>query len=95
MLQNESQVRRPLKILFLKSKMADGRYARETVLHNREILQFVDFQDGGCPSSWNFEIEIFNSQSLRRHVLHYHVIFCADRSTEIQEAQLSPRDRDL
>jgi len=33
------------------------------------ILQFVDFQDGGCPSSWNFEI--FNSQSLQRHVLHY------------------------
>jgi len=32
------------------------------VLHHHEILQFLDFQDGGCPSSWNFEIEIFKSQ---------------------------------
>ena len=54
------------------------------VLHHREILQFVDFQDGGCPSSWNFETEIFNSQSLQRHVLRYHITFCADRSTVIK-----------
>jgi len=32
------------------------------VLHHHEILQFLDFQDGGCPSSWNFEVEIFKSQ---------------------------------
>jgi len=48
------------------------------ILHHHEILQFVDFQDGGCPSSWNFEI--FNSQLLQRHFLHYHITFCGDRS---------------
>jgi len=37
------------------------------VLHHHEVRQFVDFQDGGCPSPWNFEIEIFISQSLQRH----------------------------
>ena len=26
------------------------------VLRHHEIFHFVDFQDGGCPSSWNFEI---------------------------------------
>jgi len=43
------------------------------VLCHREILQFVDFQDGGCPLSWNFEIEIFNSQSLHGLVVRYRV----------------------
>ena len=28
------------------------------VLQHHEILQFFDFQDGGCPPSWIFEIEI-------------------------------------
>ena len=50
------------------------------VLHHHEILQFVDFQDGGCSSSWNFEIEIFNSRSPQRNVRRYHVKFCGDRS---------------
>jgi len=76
MIQNVFQVRRPLKNHFKKSKMADGRYA---MLHNHEILQFVDFQDNGCPSSSNFEIEIFNSHALQRHVLCYLVQFCGDR----------------
>jgi len=32
------------------------------VLHHEQILQFVDFQDGSCTSSCNFEI--FDTQSL-------------------------------
>jgi len=38
---------------------------RDPVLHHHEILQFVSFQDGGCPSPWNFEIEIFNNNHFR------------------------------
>jgi len=52
------------------------------VLRHHEILQFVDFKDGGCPPSLNFEIEIFSSQLLRRHVLRYDVKFC-ERSVEL------------
>ena len=52
----------------------------KSFLHDHEILPFVDFQDGGYPSSWNSENEILNSQSLQRHVLHYHVKFCGDQS---------------
>jgi len=44
--------------------MADADTLERPVLHHHEIMHFVDFQDGGCLSSWNFEIEICNSQSL-------------------------------
>jgi len=71
-----SQVHCPLKTFILK--IQDGRWPERPILHHHEILQFVDFQDGGCPSSWNFEI--FNSQLLQRHFLHYHITFCGDRS---------------
>jgi len=32
-------------------------------------LRFVDFQDGGCPSPWNFEIEILTA-------IHFRGQFC-------------------
>jgi len=56
-------------------KIQDGGWPMRLrpVLCHREILQFVDFQDGGCPLSWNFEIEIFNSQSLHGLVVRYRV----------------------
>ena len=57
-----------------------GSALETRVLHHHEILQFVDFQDGGSPSSWNFEFEIFSSQSLQRHILCYLVKLCKDRS---------------
>jgi len=41
------------------------------ILCHLEVLQFVDFQDVGCSSSWNFEIEIFDNQSLQGYVLYY------------------------
>jgi len=47
------------------------------VMHRHEILQFVDFRDSGCPSSWSIKIEIL--MLLQRHVLHYHVKFCEVR----------------
>ena len=54
--------------LIFKSKMADGRTLERPVLHHHEILQFVNFFDGGCPPPLNFEIETFISQLLQRHV---------------------------
>ena len=47
------------------------------VLHYHE---YCNFQDGGCPSSWNFEIESFDSRLLERHILSFHVKRCGDRS---------------
>jgi len=63
------------------SKIQDnGQLIRSRpVQYHQEILQFVDFQDGGCESSWNSEKEIFNSQLLQRHVLCYHDQFCGDQ----------------
>jgi len=52
----------------------------QTCSHHHEILQVDDFQDRGCATSWNFEIEIFNSQSLQRYVLHYSAKFYGDQS---------------
>ena len=57
------------KFNFQKFKTADGWYTWRRVLHHHDILQFLDFQDGGSPPSWSFEIEIFNS-------LHFRDTFC-------------------
>jgi len=38
-----------------------GRLTRLTDPYHEKI--FVDFQDGGCPSSWNFEIETFSRET--------------------------------
>jgi len=79
MIQNVFQVRRPLKNHFKNPRWRTADALERPFLHNHEILQFVDFQDNGCPSSSNFEIEIFNSHALQRHVLCYLVQFCGDR----------------
>jgi len=33
-----------------------GIYSDCSTREMNEILQFADFQDGGCPSTWNSEI---------------------------------------
>jgi len=62
-----SRVHRPLKHLVLK--IQDGGRTTNTlerpVLYHHEILQFVDFQHGGCPPFWNFEIEILTAVRFR------------------------------
>jgi len=40
----------------------------------------IIFEDGGCPPSLNFKIEIFNSCAFQRHVLCHLVKFYGDRS---------------
>ena len=54
-----------------------ARFSMITI-HDRHLAHVYIVQ--GCPSSWNFEIKIFNSQSLQIHVLRYYVKFCGDRS---------------
>ena len=50
------------------------------VLHHNVISRFFAFQDGGCPPSWIFEIEIFNCHALQRHVLDHSANVCEDQS---------------
>jgi len=78
--QNVSQVCRPLKHLILKIQDSRQAICLTPFLHHHAILQFVDFQDDSCLPSLNFEIEIFNSQSLQRYILHYLIKFCGHRS---------------
>jgi len=47
----------PIKNFSLKIQDGGRQITLERpVLRHHEIFHFVDFQDGGCPSSWNFEI---------------------------------------
>ena len=70
---------RPIKNCISKIQDNGQLIRSRPVQYHQEILQFVDFQDGGCESSWNSEKEIFNSQLLQRHVLCYHDQFCGDQ----------------
>lgn len=72
-----SEVCRPLKNFILKSKMVDRQYAWETHTVSSGDIAIRQFPRWRL-SSWNFKIEMFNSQSLQRHVLHYHIKFCGD-----------------
>jgi len=70
MTQNVSQVRRPLKFIL---KIQDG--GRPIRLRGPFciIMRYCNlsiFKMAAVRSSWNFEIEVFKSQSLQRHVLH-------------------------
>ena len=69
MTQNVSQVRRPLKFVL---KIQDG--GRPIRLRGPFciIMRYCNlsiFKMAAVRSSWNFEIEVFKSQSLQRHVL--------------------------
>ena len=71
---------KPIKNFILK--IQNGRQPiclRDPFCIIMKYCKFVDFQAGSCPSSWNFKIEIFNSQSPQRHTLCYHVKFCGDQ----------------
>ena len=41
---------------------------------------FLGFQNDSCLLSWIFEIEIFNSYALKKHILRHHAKFCSDQS---------------
>jgi len=46
--QHVSPVRHPLKSNFKNPRRWTADVLKRPVLHQREILQFFDFQDGGC-----------------------------------------------
>jgi len=52
---------RPLKIHFKKPRWRTAVTFERPVLYHHQILQFFDFQDGGCSPSWSFKIEIFST----------------------------------
>jgi len=41
----------------------------KSFLHDHEILPFVDFQDGGYPSSWNLKMKFLTAN-------HFKDMFC-------------------
>ena len=57
------------KFSFKNSRCRTADTLEKPVVHHHAISRFFHFQDGGCLPSWIFEIEIFNSHPLQRHVL--------------------------